>query len=70
MKPRFKIIPVANGRWEYRNGDIIGIDRREWVSLGPDSYLVKNIKTGVTYKREHTSKYAARKFITNKRKSL
>lgn len=69
-KTTYRINREQFGSWEYRDGDIIGIDRRTWISSGPDQFSVVRLNSaGIpirNYPRIFKSVYAATKFIRSK----
>jgi hypothetical protein len=64
----YKIIEEPSGSYEYRNGDIVGIDNRIWVPTGPDKIFVRLLNGKL---KQFPNKNQAKKFVAamNKRRS-
>ncbi len=62
---RFQVSKAREGSYEYQNGDIEGIDRRQFVQTGPDYYWVYD-RTGKSKKvigLKFKTSYAAKQYI-------
>lgn len=70
MKVTYSILSQEIGSYEYKYGDIVGIDNRVWASGGEDIYRVRNNKTKVVYRNRFTTRYQAMKFIKTKHGGL
>lgn len=62
-KQKYYVYEVRNGEWVYRDGDIIGIDRRTFERHGPDTYRIRNRETSETLPQVFDTKQAAEDFI-------